>query len=276
MRVLAQRDQKVDATARPQLGMVVFLAIAFLLPWTGWLVERFTIGTEHMFDSFGTYWFTAAPSLAGFVAAGAEDGWRGLQRFTCRVLNLRFPIWLWAVALVAPTVAALMTFVGHPTDLLHGGKPKVAAALATVSLLNFFTGPIAEEFGWRGYLLERFCRRWSPAIAGVIIGPTWVVWHLPLFYDSIFAHAQSATGYIAWVTAWSVILALIVTRAHGSVLPAILCHWALNAQPAIFFALLPALPGEHQPGGLIFSVTSVVVAICFVAGWRKMQWQAVA
>jgi hypothetical protein len=76
---------------------------------------------------------------------------------------------------------------------------------------------------------------------------------------------QSALGYLAWITAWSVVMALIVTRARGSVLPSILAHWFLNALPLIFFALFPGLPGERQPGGIAFSIASVALAA--VAAW---------
>jgi uncharacterized protein len=236
------------------------------------MIERRTIGLDHMFNSFGNYWFTAAPSVAGFVAAALDgSGWR---RFAGRVFNLRVPLWIWFLALILPLAAAALTFAPHPLDLAQGGPPKFRAALATASWANFFTGPIAEEFGWRGYLLDRFCTRWRPVVAGLFIGPIWALWHLPLFYDNIFAHVESAAGYLAWVTAWSVVFAVIAARAGGSVFPSILSHWFLNAQPAIFFALWPALPGERQPGGIRFSVASVAVAM--VVGWLgwKTKWEA--
>jgi membrane protease YdiL (CAAX protease family) len=258
---------------RPRLGLTVFILIAFAVPWTGWIIQRRTIGLEHMFDSFGTYWFSAAPSVAGFVAAAVGGGWKGLRCFTIRVFNLRFPIWIWLLALLLPFAAALLTFIGHPADLWHGGTPKFAAALATASLANFFTGPIAEEFGWRGYLLERLCRHWRPVMAGLVIGPIWAAWHIPLFYDNVVAHVQSALGYLTWVTAWSVVLAVIVTRARGSVLPSILGHWFLNALPPIFFALLPGIPGERQPSGLAFSIASVAVATVVAWPWWNVKWQ---
>ena len=260
--------------APSRLGLVIFFLIAFGVPWAGWIILRRTVGLDHMFDSFDGYWFTAAPSFAGFAAAFSDGGWTGLRRFAARVFNFRFPLWVWPVAVFLPVVAAGLTFAPHPGDLLQGGVPKLAGILAAASLMNFFTGPIAEEFGWRGYLLDRFCRRWHPALAGLAIGPIWAAWHIPLFYDSIFAHLQSAICYVAWVTAWSVVLALIVARARGSVLPTILGHWAVNAMPMIFFALLPALRGDKQPGGLSFSIASAIVAIVLAWFWRKTKWHS--
>ena len=136
--------------------------------------------------------------------------------------------------------------------------------------MNFFTGPIAEEFGWRGYLLGHLRARYSPVVAGLIIGPIWAAWHIPLFYDNLFTHFLPTVGYLSWILAWSVVLALIVDRARGSVLPSIVSHWLLNAVPRISFALLPALPGERQPGGLPFSIASIVVALVVAAwDWRN-------
>jgi len=269
----AERDRPAESRRRG-LALVVFFLIAFGVPWAFWIVLRQRMSLDHMFDSVSTYWFTAAPSVAGFAAAFAEDGWQGLRRFCARAFNLRFAIWLWLAALLLPLLAALLTFAPHPFDLLHGGAPKWAALIGIASLMNFFTGPIAEEFGWRGYLLGWFCRRgWHPALAGLAIGPIWAAWHVPLFYDSVFAHIPSALGYLAWITSWSVVLALIVTRARGSVLPSILGHWTINAAPAIFFALLPAIPGERQPGGLAFSIASVIVACALAWLWRDTRWQ---
>jgi len=260
------------APARPRLGLAVYVLVAFGLPWAEWIHLRQTMSLDQMFDSFSTYWFTAAPSIAGFLAALAEDGWSGLRRFTARVLTLRFAAWLWFAALLLPLIAGLLTFLPHPGDLAAGGVPAWAKVLVPVTLLNFFTGPLAEEFGWRGYLLGAFCRRWTPALSGLLIGPIWALWHVPIFYDSVFAHAASALGHLAWTTAWSVVLSLIVARARGSVLPSILGHWMVNATPAIFFALLPALPGEKQPGGLAFAAASVAVAAALAYAWRGTQW----
>lgn len=259
-------------TTRPQLGLAVFFAVAFGLAWTGWFLTIYVWKIEDTFSSFRYYWFTAAPSLAGFAAAYAEGGLAGLKRFFARVLNPRFALWPTALAFAVPLLAALLTFMPQTTDLLHGGVPKPAVALGALTLLNFFTGPLAEEFGWRGYLLGWLCRYWSPLVAGLIIGPIWVLWHLPIFCGSVFAHWTSALGFLLWSTSWAVIFALLVARARGSVLPAILGHWTINSQLMLFAALLPSLPQNHLPGGVPFAVTSALVAAVLAYLWRNTRW----
>jgi membrane protease YdiL (CAAX protease family) len=262
----AAPDAKIGV--RPHLGLAVFFAVAFGLAWTGWLLTIHVRENGNPFSSFRYYWFTAAPSLAGFVAAYAEGGWMGLKGFCARVLDLRFALWPIVLGFAIPLLAAFLTFALHMSDLLHGGLPKPAVALSAVTLQNFFTGPLAEEFGWRGYLLGRLCRRWPPAVAGLVIGPIWVLWHLPIFYGSVFAHWTSALGFLLWATSWAVVFALLVARARGSVLPSILGHWTINSQLTLFAALLPSLPQEDLPGGIAFAITSALVAAGLAYLWR--------
>lgn len=257
---------------RPRLGLAVFFAVAFGLAWTGWLLTIYVWKIEDPFSSFRYYWFTAAPSLAGFAAAYAESGWTGLKRFLARVLDLRFALWPALLGVAIPLLAALLTFVPHTGDLLRGGVPKPAVALGAFTLLNFFTGPLAEEFGWRGYLLGSLCHRWPPLVAGLIIGPIWVLWHLPIFYGSVFAHWTSALGFLLWITSWAVVFSLLVARARGSVLPSILGHWTINSQLTLFAALLPSLPQDHLPGGIAFAVSSALVTGVFAYLWRDTGW----
>lgn len=260
------------AIVRPRLGLAAFFAVAFGLAWTGWLLTIYVWKIEDTFSSFRYYWFTAAPSLAGFAAAYAEGGWAGLKRFSARVLHLRFAFWPIVLGLGIPLLAAFLTFVPHIGDLLRGGLPKPAVALSAVTLLNFFTGPVAEEFGWRGYLLGWLCRRWPPVVAGLIIGPIWVLWHVPIFYGSLFAHWTSALGFLLWITSWSVVFALLVARARGSVLPSILGHWTINCQLTLFAALLPLLPQHDLPGGIAFALTSALAAAALAYLWRDTRW----
>ena len=245
-------------------GLVTFFAVAFGLPWSGWIAIRLIPSLGHAGETAGGFWLPAAASLAGFAAISVDGGLPALKAFARRVFSVKFKPGWWLVALSLPLLAAALTFVTHPADLVHGGHPQWLKLLAPITLVNLWTGPLAEEFGWRGYLLQRFRSRLSPAVAGLAIGLIWALWHVPLFYDSVYAHLSSACSFIAWLTAWSVVMCVVVSRCRGSVLPSVLIHFLINNQFAFFAALLPAMPGERLPGGLAFSVTSIVVAAGFV------------
>lgn len=257
------------APAGTHAGLLTFFLVAFGIPWAFWIAVWLIPSLGPVWQSKGWLWFPASASLAGFAAALADGGLQALRGFVVRVFSLSFAPWLWLVALLLPILAAALTFISHPGDLIKGGPPHWVGLLAPITLLNFWTGPVAEEFGWRGYLLQRFGQRLSPPLAGLVIGLIWALWHVPLFYDSVYAHLGSTLGFTSWLTAWSVVMCLVVARCRGSVLPSILMHFLINNEAGFAAALLPALAGERLPGGLAFSVTSVVVAISLAWLWHK-------
>lgn len=69
-------------------GWVTFLVVAFAIPWLGWLLVRN--------ERLSLWLFPLFASLAGFAAAFAQGGTRGLADFSRRVLNPKhaaFPRW---------------------------------------------------------------------------------------------------------------------------------------------------------------------------------------
>jgi membrane protease YdiL (CAAX protease family) len=53
----------------------------------------------------------------------------------------------------------------------------VAQPLSLISLtvMMFFLGPFSEEFGWRGFALDRLLARWSALPSSLILGVGLVV-----------------------------------------------------------------------------------------------------
>ena len=154
-------------SAGTRAGLLTFFLVAFGIPWAGWIAVRLMPSLGHVWQAAAWIWFPASVSLAGFAAAFADGGLPALRGFAARVFSLRFAPWLWLVALFLPLLAAALTFISHPGDLLQGGQPHWAGLLVPITLLNFWTGPLAEEFGWRGYLLRRFGTRLSPLLAEI-------------------------------------------------------------------------------------------------------------
>lgn len=68
------------------------------------------------------------------------------------------------------------------------GFTGIKAILSEPYLLFYYlfwgliSGPISEEFGWRGYLLDKFLKTDNILKASLIVGFVWGIWHLPLFF----------------------------------------------------------------------------------------------
>lgn len=58
---------------------------------------------------------------------------------------------------------------------------------AVVSLISFIAyififGPLPEDLGWRGYVLDELQERMNAVVASLVLGTLWAIWHLPLFF----------------------------------------------------------------------------------------------
>lgn len=50
-----------------------------------------------------------------------------------------------------------------------------------IFLSNLVSGPLGEELGWRGYVLNELQKKKSPLISALIVGSLWGFWHTPLW-----------------------------------------------------------------------------------------------
>jgi hypothetical protein len=95
-------------------------------------------------------------------------------------------------------------------------------------------GPLAEELGWRGLLLDSFQRKWTPATSTLVLFLLWWTWHLPMFFLPGTSHyTWGLFTDMFWLFAMNVfLLTILMTLAHNanqrSVLTAILIHFSYN------------------------------------------------
>lgn len=89
-------------------------------------------------------------------------------------------------------------------------------------------GPISEEFGWRGYALDRLQTRWSPLISSIMIGIVWGLWHGPLFMmvgTSQHELGIPFLGFTVGLIALSILFTWLHNHTGGSIWTAIFFHW---------------------------------------------------
>jgi membrane protease YdiL (CAAX protease family) len=221
-------------------GPLTFALVAFGIPWAGWLFVRN--------ESLSLWLFPLFASIGGFAAAFAEGGMQGLVAFGRRVLSL-------AHAPRYVLVGALVPLVLGFSYVLLTGVPVSSVVLSPAAVLGLslgaalVTGPLAEEFGWRGYVQPALLRRIAPFWAGLAVGVIWWSWHYALYRESVFAAPASALHFLAYLETWSIFAVFLVQRARGSVWPAVALHWAANTHPGILGVLLPSVDGGSLPGG---------------------------
>jgi membrane protease YdiL (CAAX protease family) len=193
------------------------------------------------------------PGLILFLLGGSSPSWVGLllvfftydknqrkeyfKRLLPKLISGR---WWLIIILIFPAVYAVV----YAVELLMGGslpgmeplKAYIAqpAVIPLAILIGLWSGPIPEEFGWRGFALDPLMRRFGRIPGSVLLGLIWGIWHLGLFFMPQTWHGQMGfrfAGFFAFIIG-SVGLALLMTwvhvNTHGSILAAILMHFFSN------------------------------------------------
>jgi len=124
-----------------------------------------------------------------------------------------------AVAIVGPLLvfgaAAAFACRGGPVPGWDAYGQQLAAFPALLAARTLLGGGLGEELGWRGFALPVLERRWSPLIAGLLIGLVWLVWHIPAYLLDPASQEMSFAVFGAFVLASSVVLTYVHDASGG-------------------------------------------------------------
>lgn len=167
----------MGASTRRQL--TVFAIICLVVSWGLWLVAGLH-GTP-VTSSPAIWWFALGASGPSLAALGADVV---LRHGNVPRTRVRAP-WLWLpLALVLGALPAVVTEAALDAGGFGSSAGGVVAASGGLLLfvVTFLAGPLAEEFGWRGYLQPRLRTRFGILATAAVVGAAWAVWHVPLFF----------------------------------------------------------------------------------------------
>lgn len=235
-----------DPTARPRRWRDVLLFLAFSHGWTwGFWALAGALG-ETVWEwpaSLLFYVGGAGVFLGGWVMAFLWYGGEGLRDLGVRILDpRRIPAGWWVLALllfpaltlVASGLALVAGLTPEPLDLRGAGARFLdPASFAAFVVFILVIGPLPEEIGWRGYLLDRLQLRWNALVASLVLGVIWWSWHLPLFglpgYFDAFGRASPTPWEFLWgILPAAVLYTWVYNNTGRSVLAVIVLHFMHN------------------------------------------------
>lgn len=152
------------------------------------------------------------------------------------------------VAVRVAGVPAQRASVGHYFDLVAEAPLGIAIAMIAVASLG---AGVSEELLMRGWLQNRLLERWRPRAAIVLAA-----------LDFALVHGEPAR--MLYALALGLWLGYVAWRA-ASVVPAMICHAAINAAPLTAVRLGLDLDLEHTPAP-VWGATGLVLAGCGVLG----------
>lgn len=276
---------------RPQTLLVYFLVtygFSWLLWWPQALVAQGILPAEMETNFGGLFGYAAwGPLLGAFAAAWYELRLEGIKDLLRRAVSVRHGVFWYILALflfplliggsLGLAIMSGETWPINPTldetvaGIVAGGAPQeiaVAMALVVGAFFIFFLGgPLQEEFGWRGLLLDRLQARVSPLWASVITGLAWGLWHLPLFFvpRQEMYYQRPLWGLLLSTVLVSIIMTGVFNRTRGSIFLALLLHTSFNWSHYAF----PSL--ESDTASLVLFGLMGLAAAIFI--WRQRMWE---
>jgi uncharacterized protein len=233
------------ARAGPGAGdVLLFFAFSHGWTWGFWALAGLWGGT--VWDWPGAAFFYVGGTgvlLGGLVMTGMLYGRPGLEELGRRCVDPgRIPGRWWALILLlfpGLTIAASLAAVAAgaspmPLDLQGaGGRLQEPASFLAFVLFILIIGPLPEEIGWRGYLLDRLQVRWNALAASLVLALIWWSWHLPLFglpgYFDAFGRAPPTPWDLLWgILPAAVVYTWVYNNTDRSVLAVILLHFMHN------------------------------------------------
>jgi len=92
-----------------------------------------------------------------------------------------------------------------------------------LSSIAILLGCIAEEIGWRGFLLHNLQKRYTPFVSSLIVGLLWGIWHLN-FMDGILGFLI----YTITIIEMSVLMTWVFNKTNENLWLMILWHFVFN------------------------------------------------
>lgn len=247
-----------------------FFLLTFLLSWGAWGLLSWLVPTG-LDPSSPTYLLFMlggfGPTLVGIILTAIHEGRKGLGDLWRRTVRFRFGFqWYLVIFLLFPAINGIILLV---KEVASGLPPYFSLVLGLStspnlifpSLISFFIfGALAEEFGWRGYALDRLQARLGRVFGSLSLGVLWAIWHLPLFYIAGLPQHDSGLSFplfALWIIALCPIYTWIYNGTGRSLGAMLLLHWVSTTATSI----LPTAQGE--------TIGLVVVSVCILLVWRQ-------
>ncbi len=246
MTVERSRPMTPDPAARSwrSKDILLFLAFSHGWTWTFWMLAGAFGETVWEWPSSILFYVGGAGVFrGGWVMSGVVYGREGVRDLAVRIVDPRRIPWRWwlVILLLFPILtgaAAIMGVVAGvtpaPLDLRGAGVRLLdPTSLAAFVVFILIVGPLPEEIGWRGYLLDRLQLRWNALAASLVLGLIWWSWHLPLFalpgYFDAFARASPTPLDFLWgILPAAVLYTWVYNNTGRSVLAVIVLHFMHN------------------------------------------------
>ena len=248
-----------------QKNLMRFFSIAFAFSWIIWgvavVITNFTdidipsaILGIIIIGAFG-------PSGAAVWLTYKNSGKEAAKKFLKRGVQIKIiPLWVWVAMFLVPAMAwaGAMFFISLNQEVSFDFQALLF--FLPMVIVMILGGPLQEEYGWRGYALDRLQKRWNALISSIILAVIWSTWHLPLFFIAGSAQQSLNVGmfYISELGI-SILMTWLHNNSKASIFVALLFHSIINSMGDLFIL--------GDGGYNAYAISQLAIAFVVVIIW---------
>ena len=231
-----------DHESRHNSNLVAFFIISFIITWLFQLprvlADNGLVQLPSILSRLSTF-AMIGPFAAAFWLTYRVGGRQGMKALWKRGWNFKFEkIWLLVVFLIPAVTSGLTILVINLMggEILWEHQPLPLMMAVPIFIVIFLTQALPEEYGWRGFALDRLQSRWNALTASLILGFLWGLWHLPLhFMSGTTQEIIPVVEYILKQMVGAIFYTWVYNNTNRNVFLAILLHAVWN----VFGGLIP-------------------------------------
>jgi membrane protease YdiL (CAAX protease family) len=204
------------------------------------------------------------PFLAACLLTYLDEGTNGTINLIKRGWDTRFrKVWWLPTLLLLPAMQYLAVAA---SSLIEGrGWPQLSLSTQPWLYLSFpviFFQVIGEEYGWRGYAIERLQGRWNAVVSSLILGAFWGIWHIQLWMRA--GELTRTSPFMAaqfYIFVQTILYTWLYNNTGGSLLPVLLYHALDNFLGSKITGIYDTFAGSMAYFIIVLLVTAVVVIL---------------
>ena len=224
--------------------LVLFFVLTLAWTWVCGFIPVIFGFTDTGIGTFIFYFGGGAPSVVALFIVFLTYPKDKRRDYFRRCFSFKQAGWKWPLITIAvfTALSAVSIFAGvcllgfdMPTMDLIRAIVKNPLNIFLVLLITLISGPLNEEFGWRGYALDRMIKKFGFLGGSLILGFIWAIWHLPWYFtpgqaqynllrDSVF----HALMFVPSVMMLSVFVSFVYVKTKRSILAGALVHMFSN------------------------------------------------
>jgi len=181
------------------------------------------------------------PTLSAIIVMAMFYGRDGLKRFFGRIDAAKGLRWFLPLLGFFLVIGLAGHFIGAAAAGIEF-DPKFWgwAWVAQVMVMQLLIPGFGEEFGWRGFALQRLQYLMSPFKATLVIAFFHLLWHAPTYWLGQGMHNVPAIWAVCFLLPWTILFTWAYNKSKGSILVSVFFHATMGAT----LSYTAFLPGE--------------------------------